>query len=168
VFVVLAVLWIAPADPVAAWLLAIIAVSGAPATVMAVISELQARSRACDTLLGSSALDSIITVVLYAVAAPFLMWSLSIHRTLGAALAHTAQQVLGALVNAGELRPQCPSQPIRHRVERARPGKPARQELRPQGRVSIGQRHYAPQLGTPSTGIWPGSETMSATGEFKT
>jgi Kef-type K+ transport system membrane component KefB len=98
VFVVLAVLWVAPADPVAAWLLAIIAVSGAPATVMAVISELQARSRACDTLLGSSALDSIITVVLYAVAAPFLMWSLSIHRTLGAALAHTAQQVLGALV----------------------------------------------------------------------
>lgn len=98
VLVALAVHLVAPGDPVTVWLLAIIAVSGAPATVMAIISEMRAKSRACDTLLGSSALDSIVTVVLYAAAAPFLMLSLKIHETVGEAMFHTAQQVGGALV----------------------------------------------------------------------
>ncbi|MBN2848808.1 MAG: cation:proton antiporter [Coriobacteriia bacterium] len=96
--VALAVRLVAPDDPISAWLLAIIAISGAPATVMAIISEMQAKSRACDTLLGSSALDSIMTVVLYAAAAPFLMLSLKIHETVGDAMLHTATQVGGALV----------------------------------------------------------------------
>ena len=89
---------IAPDDPVSGWLLAIIAVSGAPATIMAVISELQAKSRACDTMLGASALDSIFTVVAYSVVAPFLMLSLRIHATLGDALLDTARQVGGGIL----------------------------------------------------------------------
>lgn len=92
-------LWLlVPDDPVSIWLLAIIAISGAPATIMAVISELEAKSRACDTMLGASALDSVFTVVAYSVAAPFLMFSLQIHATLGEAVLDTAAQVGGGLL----------------------------------------------------------------------
>ena len=87
-----------PDQPAVVWLLAIIAVSGAPATVMAVISELGAKSRACNTMLGASALDSVFTVVAYSIAAPFLMLSLNIHATVGEALLDTAAQVGGGLV----------------------------------------------------------------------
>lgn len=98
VLVALALWLIRPDEPVVVWLLAIIAISGAPATVMAIISELGARSRACDTMLGASALDSVFTVVAYSVAAPFLMLSLKIHATLGEALLDTAAQVGGGLL----------------------------------------------------------------------
>ncbi|MGB4442017.1 MAG: cation:proton antiporter [Coriobacteriia bacterium] len=96
--VALVLLWLAPEDPVSVWLLAIIAISGAPATIMAVIAELQAKSRACDTMLGASALDSVFTVVAYSIVAPFLMLSLKIHATLGDALLDTAGQVGGGLL----------------------------------------------------------------------
>ncbi|MHB1476387.1 MAG: cation:proton antiporter domain-containing protein, partial [Coriobacteriia bacterium] len=59
VLVALALWLLRPDDPVVIWLLAIIAISGAPATIMAIISELGARSRACNTMLGASALDSV-------------------------------------------------------------------------------------------------------------
>lgn len=98
VLVALALWLIRPDDPVVVWLLAIIAISGAPATIMAVISELSARSRACDTMLGASALDSVFTVVAYSVAAPFLMLSLKIHATVGEAVLDTAGQVGGGLL----------------------------------------------------------------------
>lgn len=88
----------APDQPAVVWLLAIIAISGAPATVMAVISELGAKSRACDTMLGASALDSVFTVVAYSIAAPFLMLSLKIHATVAEALLDTAAQVGGGLL----------------------------------------------------------------------
>ena len=101
VLVGVALWWIAPEDPVSIWLLAIIAISGAPATIMAVISELSAKSRACDTMLGASALDTVFTVIAYAVVAPFLMLSLQIHATFGDALVDTAAQVGGgALIGA--------------------------------------------------------------------
>ncbi|MEA5075599.1 MAG: cation:proton antiporter, partial [Coriobacteriia bacterium] len=87
-----------PDQPAVVWLLAVIAVSGAPATVMAVISELGAKSRACNTMLGASALDSVFTVVAYSIVAPFLMLSLNIHATIGEALLDTAAQVGGGLV----------------------------------------------------------------------
>lgn len=61
-------------DPTLAVLLAIIAVSGAPATVMAILHEVQKRGRACDTLLGTAALDNVVTVVLYAIAVPVLLY----------------------------------------------------------------------------------------------
>ena len=96
--VALVLLWLAPGDPVSVWLLAIIAISGAPATIMAVIAELKAKSRACDTMLGASALDSVFTVVAYSIVAPFLMLSLKIHATLGDALLDTAGQVGGGLL----------------------------------------------------------------------
>ncbi|MDY0341449.1 MAG: cation:proton antiporter, partial [Coriobacteriia bacterium] len=96
--VALALWLLRPEDPVVIWLLAIIAISGAPATIMAVISELGAQSRACDTMLGASALDSVFTVVAYSVAAPFLMLSLRIHTTVGEALLDTAGQVGGGLL----------------------------------------------------------------------
>lgn len=89
---------IAPDDIAAGWLLAIIAISGAPATIMAIISEVQAKGRACDMLLGSAALDSIVTVVLFSAAAPFLLYSVNAQGTIGGALAHTGVQVGGALV----------------------------------------------------------------------
>jgi len=96
--VALALWLIRPEEPAVVWLLAIIAISGAPATIMAVISELGARSRACDTMIGASALDSVFTVVAYSIVAPFLMLSLSIHATVGDALLDTAAQVGGGLL----------------------------------------------------------------------
>lgn len=98
VLVALVLWWLVPDQPAVVWLLAIIAVSGAPATIMAVISELGAKSRACNTMLGASALDTVFTVVAYSVVAPFLMLSLNIHATVGDALLDTAAQVGGGLV----------------------------------------------------------------------
>ena len=98
VLVALVLWWLVPDQPAVVWLLAIIAVSGAPATIMAIISELGAKSRACNTMLGASALDTVFTVVAYSVVAPFLMLSLNIHATVGDALLDTAAQVGGGLV----------------------------------------------------------------------
>jgi Kef-type K+ transport system membrane component KefB len=98
VLVALAVRMVAPDQPAYVWLLAIIAISGAPATVMAVISEMGAKGRGCDTLLGTSALDNIATVVLYSVVTPFLMLSLNIHKSVGAALLETGKQIGGAVL----------------------------------------------------------------------
>jgi NhaP-type Na+/H+ or K+/H+ antiporter/nucleotide-binding universal stress UspA family protein len=98
VLVALVLWWLVPDQPAVVWLLAIIAVSGAPATIMAVISELGAKSRACNLMLGASALDTVFTVVAYSVVAPFLMLSLNIHATVGDALLDTAAQVGGGLV----------------------------------------------------------------------
>ncbi|MEL7668428.1 MAG: cation:proton antiporter [Actinomycetota bacterium] len=98
VLVALVLWWLVPDQPAVVWLLAIIAVSGAPATIMAIISELGAKSRACNLMLGASALDTVFTVVAYSVVAPFLMLSLNIHATVGDALLDTAAQVGGGLV----------------------------------------------------------------------
>ena len=46
-----------------AWLLAIIGLSGAPATVMAVLHESKTKGNACNTLLGTAAIDNVVTVV---------------------------------------------------------------------------------------------------------
>lgn len=96
--VALAVNMVAPDQPAYVWLLAVIAISGAPATVMAVISEMGAKGRGCDTLLGSSALDNIATVVLYSIVTPFLMLSLKIHESLGGALLEVGKQIGGAIL----------------------------------------------------------------------
>ncbi len=87
-----------PGDTAAAWLLAIIAISGAPATVMAVTSETDSRGRASDTLLGNAALDSVVTIILFAAAAPFLLNIASASGSIGDALGQTGVQIGGALV----------------------------------------------------------------------
>ena len=96
--VALAVNMIAPGQPVYVWLLAVIAISGAPATVMAVVSEMGAKGRGCDTLLGTAALDNIATVVLYSVVTPFLMLSLNLHESFGGALLEVGKQIGGAIL----------------------------------------------------------------------
>jgi len=96
--VALAVNMVMPDQPAYAWLLAVIAISGAPATVMAVISEMNAKGRGCDTLLGSSALDNIATVVLYSAVTPFLLLSLKIHESFGGALLEVGKEVGGAIL----------------------------------------------------------------------
>jgi len=98
VLVALAINMVAPDQPAYAWLLAVIAISGAPATVMAVISETNGKGRACDTLLGSSALDNIATVVLYSAVTPFLLLSLKVHESFGGALLETGKQIGGAIL----------------------------------------------------------------------
>ncbi|MDO9555974.1 MAG: cation:proton antiporter [Coriobacteriia bacterium] len=96
--VALAVNMVAPNQPAYVWLLAVIAISGAPATVMAVVSEMGAKGRGCDTLLGTAALDNIATVVLYSIVTPFLMLSLNIHESFGDAILEVGKQIGGALL----------------------------------------------------------------------
>ncbi len=98
VLVALAIRMIAPDQPVYIWLLAIIAISGAPATIMAVVSEMGAKGRACDTLLGTAALDNIATVVLYSIVTPFLMLSLNMGTSVGGALLEVGKEIGGALL----------------------------------------------------------------------
>lgn len=95
--VALALTMLLPDDPVSVWLLAIIAISGAPATIMAVKSELAGESRAYEMMLGASALDTVFTVLAYSVVAPFLMLSVEIHATVVQAVLDTAMQVGGGL-----------------------------------------------------------------------
>lgn len=87
-----------PEQPQTAWLLATIAVAGAPATVMAIIAETKARGQACDMLLGGAALDNIATVVAYATVVPYLLWTMNVHTTVVAAVLATARQIGGALL----------------------------------------------------------------------
>ncbi|MDI6900606.1 MAG: cation:proton antiporter [Anaerosomatales bacterium] len=98
IFVAIAVSLVAPGSTIVIWLLAVIGISGAPATVMAVISEVQGRGRGCDSLLGNAALDNIAAVVLYAAVTPFLLLSVRIHQSMGDALMQTGKQIGGALV----------------------------------------------------------------------
>lgn len=53
-------------------LLAIVAISGAPTTVLAIRSELRRGGRVADTLLGIAAIDNVVTVAAYSIALPFL------------------------------------------------------------------------------------------------
>lgn len=73
VFVFLAMSRLAPDLPEVAWVLAAIAMSGAPATLMSVLAETKAKGPACDMLLGTAAFSDIATVVAYSVVGPLLL-----------------------------------------------------------------------------------------------
>ena len=64
---------LSPEQAALAWVLAAIAMSGAPATLMSVIAETKAKGRSCDMLLGSAAFSDIATVVAYASVGPLLL-----------------------------------------------------------------------------------------------
>ena len=64
---------LSPQQAALAWVLAAIAMSGAPATLMSVIAETKAEGRSCDMLLGSAAFSDIATVVAYASVGPLLL-----------------------------------------------------------------------------------------------
>lgn len=96
-FVGLAVAWYSPGEPALAWVLGTIALSGAPATVMAVITERRARGRLCDTMLGCAALDNIVCVLAFAVVVPYLQLVSGLHPSVASALGQTAREVLGAV-----------------------------------------------------------------------
>lgn len=64
---------LSPEQAALAWVLAAIAMSGAPATLMSVIAETKAKGESCDMLLGSAAFSDIATVVAYAAVGPLLM-----------------------------------------------------------------------------------------------
>jgi len=72
-FVIIVSGWVVPGNVEIAWILAAIAMSGAPATVMSVLAETKASGRSCDMLLGAAAFSDIATVVAYAVVVPFLL-----------------------------------------------------------------------------------------------
>lgn len=94
----LAVRMFAPTKPDLAWVLATIAVSGAPATVMAVITEKRARGVMCDTMLGCAALDNIACVLAFSVVVPYLKLTAGVHSSVATALADTGREVLLAIV----------------------------------------------------------------------
>jgi Kef-type K+ transport system membrane component KefB len=96
-FVGFAVARFEPNEPALAWVLGTIALSGAPATVMAVITEKRARGNLCDTMLGCAALDNIVCVLAFAVVVPYLQLVQGMHPSVGSALAQTATEVLGAV-----------------------------------------------------------------------
>lgn len=96
-FVGWAVLRYAPESPVLPWVLGTIALSGAPATVMAVITEKKARGGLCDTILGCAALDNIACVVIFAMVVPYLQLAQGIHTSVAEAVSQTAREVLGAV-----------------------------------------------------------------------
>lgn len=89
---------LAPGDVVLATLLAVIAVSGAPATLMAVLAERKRKSQASDTLLAVSAVDNVATVVAFSVAVPYLLWSMGVHASVGFAVWRTLSSIGGALL----------------------------------------------------------------------
>lgn len=62
-----------PGEIPTAWVLAAIAMSGAPATLMSVLAETKAKGRSCDMLLGSAAFSDIATVVGYSMVGPLLL-----------------------------------------------------------------------------------------------
>ncbi len=72
-FVYIAMSYLVPDLPEVVWVLAAIAMSGAPATLMSVIAETKAEGRSCDMLLGTAAFSDIATVVAYAVVGPLLL-----------------------------------------------------------------------------------------------
>lgn len=65
--------YVVPGNTEIAWILAAIAMSGAPATVMSVLAETKASGRSCDMLLGAAAFSDIATVVAYSIVVPFLL-----------------------------------------------------------------------------------------------
>ena len=64
---------LAPDLPEVWWVLAAIAMSGAPATLMSVLAETKAEGQSCNMLLGSAAFSDIATVVAYSVVGPLLL-----------------------------------------------------------------------------------------------
>jgi Kef-type K+ transport system membrane component KefB len=87
-----------PDEPTLAWVLGIIAMSGAPATIMAVIAEKRARGGMCDTVLGCAALDNIACVVAFAVAVPILQLATGMTTSAAEAGVEIARELLGAVV----------------------------------------------------------------------
>lgn len=73
ILVGLVVMFVEPGAVQLAWILAAIAMSGAPATVMSLLAETKARGRSCDMLLGVTAFADIATVVAYALVVPLLL-----------------------------------------------------------------------------------------------
>jgi len=96
-FVTLAVLWYRPETPALAWVLGAIAMSGAPATIMAVLTEKRARGRMCDTLLGCAALDNIACIVAFAIVVPYIQLASGVRTSVFGAISETAMSVLGAV-----------------------------------------------------------------------
>ena len=91
------VVWLfEPGQPALAWVLGTIALSGAPATVMAVITEKRARGGLCDSMLGWAALDNIVCVLAFAIVVPYVHLTQGVHPSVAAALMQTAREVLGA------------------------------------------------------------------------
>ncbi len=77
--------------------LGLFAMAGAPATVLAVGSELSASGTRHDLLATLAALDNVIVVVAYGVAAPFLVAGVTQSWTVGAALIEVAVTLAGGL-----------------------------------------------------------------------
>lgn len=71
-FVYLADGWLWEGPPRLVVLLAIVAISGAPTTVLAIRAELRRGGRVVDALLGIAAIDNVLTVAAYSIALPFL------------------------------------------------------------------------------------------------
>ncbi len=85
-----------PGQPEIAWLLAVIAMGGAPATIMSVLAETKAKGRSCDMLLGSAAFADIATVIAFSSIAPFLAWRAGQYASVTTAWMDTAKVIGGA------------------------------------------------------------------------
>jgi len=87
-----------PDQPEIAWLLAVIAMGGAPATIMSVLAETKAKGKSCNMLLGSAAFADIATVITFSSLAPFLAWKAGQHATVAAAWMDSVKVIGGAAV----------------------------------------------------------------------
>ncbi len=96
-FVLFATGWVRPGDTEIAWLLAAIAMSGAPATVMSVLAETKAEGKQCDMLLGAAAFSDIATVVVYASVVPILLVRSGAISSVGSAGAEATIEIVGAI-----------------------------------------------------------------------
>jgi Kef-type K+ transport system membrane component KefB/nucleotide-binding universal stress UspA family protein len=89
--------FLSPEQAALAWVLAAIAMSGAPATLMSVIAETKASGRSCDMLLGSAAFSDIATVVAYAAVGPLLLLQEGDIGSVAAAGAQESRELLGGV-----------------------------------------------------------------------
>jgi Kef-type K+ transport system membrane component KefB len=87
-----------PGEPAFAWVLGAIALAGAPATIMAVMTEKRAKGRTCDMMLGVAALDNILSVLGFSVIVPYILFVEGVHLTATDAMMQTAQEVLVSIV----------------------------------------------------------------------
>lgn len=87
-----------PAQPAYALVLAACAISGAPATVASVITDVGAKGRASDTIVDAAALDCVVAVVVFSALLPSLARVGGGLASPGSALVATLTQVGGAVV----------------------------------------------------------------------
>jgi len=97
IFVGYATGYLSPQQASLAWVLAAIAMSGAPATLMSVIAETKAKGESCDMLLGNAAFSDIATVVAYAAVGPILLLQEGNISSVAAAGARASGELLGGV-----------------------------------------------------------------------